>query len=424
MEEWIHFLNRPLWDHILLNWQLALAVPILLLLRFIPSLPRKFFLLTYSFFFIVIFTSVFYTGLFLGVSLALYYFLFWLQHQPFKKAASYALAALLVLFFFLCLDWEALRSPWTGPAVHAFGISYSLFRLLALVLDVGKGMPIPVSPLDFLNFAFFYPTFFMGPIERFQEFQKNNLSGTQSDGPRLLQGSAWQKIIFNILRIAGALLKGYFVARFLGFNWDQYFNYPQQLSYGVLWWGMYVRAFGFYLMVSACNDLSIACCALAGYKIHENYNFPYFRRNLAEFWRNWHMTLLRFLRDYVYIPMGGNRKHVYFNTLVIFLFIALWHVTSPAFLLWGLWHGVGMCFLIFWKKFWKRVEENPSEIFLKKLQRGSHRYPKITYGLSMLFTFHFVALGWLPFWGGYPQGASMILRLLSGNHFTLFEWEP
>jgi alginate O-acetyltransferase complex protein AlgI len=185
---------------------------------------------------------------------------------------------------------------------------------------------------------------------------------------------------------------------------------------------MYVRAISFYLLVSASNDIKIACAALGGFRLHENYDYPYFKRNLALFWRSWHMTLIRFLRDYIYIPLGGNRKHVYFNILVVFLSAAFWHVTGKAFLLWGLWHGLGMCIFRYWQDFWKGVEHRNRKGLLLSLQSWSRAHSRFVGIFSTLLTFHFVALGWLPFWGGHPQGASMILRIISGNRWKLFEW--
>ncbi len=417
---WLHqidqFFHTPVWDHWILDWQLAICIPLLLMARFLPRIPRSFLLLFYSFVFIGVLASVKYFFLFVAVGFAFYYFNYFIQQSPFRDKISWLLVVLMIAFFFLCLNWVKLESPWTGDKVHAFGISYSLFRWIAFTVDVGRGMKVSGNPLEFMSYAFFYPTFFQGPIDRYQDFLTNNLHQNQSLDVKT--------VAKNILRIAGGILKGWLAKNFFELDWVHYFNYPQDLSYTYLLWGMYARAIGFYLLVSACNDLSIACCRLGGFKVPENYNYPYFRRNLAEFWRNWHMSLMHILREYLYIPLGGNRKRVYFNYLLLFMFVAMWHVTSEAFVVWGLMHGLGMCVLRLWKNFWKRVEVSNSNGILKKTQTLSRAYPKITYALSMIFTFHFVALAWLPFWGGFPQGASMILRILSGNHWTMFVWEP
>ncbi len=410
------FFHTPVWGSWILDWQLAICIPLLLLAYFLPRKPRSFLLLFYSFIFIGVLASLKYFLLFVGVGLFFYYFHYFIQDKSWKSTASWIVVGLMIAAFFLFLNAPALQSPWTGAKVHAFGISYTLFRWIAFTVDVGKGMRLSGNPLEFMSYAFFYPTFFQGPIDRYQDFVSNNLSQRQP--------LTFKIVAENILRIAGGIFKAWIVKTYLELDWVHYFNYPQDLSYSYLWWGMYARAISFYLLVSACNDLSIACCRLGGFKVPENYNFPYFRRNLAEFWRNWHMSLMNILREYLYIPLGGNRRHVYFNYFVIFMFVAMWHVTSEAFVLWGLMHALGMCFLRMWKNFWKRVESFSPDHFFKKLQNLARKFPKTTFTFSMIITFHFVALTWLPFWGGHPQGLSMILRILSGNRITLFIWEP
>jgi alginate O-acetyltransferase complex protein AlgI len=301
--------------------------------------------------------------------------------------------------------------------LHGPPLRHRLFALPPAVRHPGRGQrKAPSSdPLEFFVYAFFLPPFFQGPIERLDEFRKN----LGPERPPLDRDTT----VSCLIRIACALAKGWVVARYFELDWKTYFDYPQHLSYGFLVWGMYARAIGFYLFVSAANDLTIGCCTLAGYPLHENFDYPYFRRNLALFWRTWHMTLVRFLRDYVYLPLGGNRRRVYLNYLIVFLAIAMWHVVSPAFLLWGLWHGLGMCVLRLWQKYWSRIETREGGT-LRSLQLWSRAHPSLTGLVSGLVTFHYVALGWLPFWGGHPQGLSMILRILSGNNWKLFEWIP
>jgi D-alanyl-lipoteichoic acid acyltransferase DltB (MBOAT superfamily) len=104
------------------------------------------------------------------------------------------------------------------------------------------------------------------------------------------------------------------------------------------------------------------------------------------------------------------------------MMIAMWHVTSVAFVIWGLWHGLGMCILKLWLEFWGKVETKNTAGLARSLQLWSRGHPRTASLASTVFTFHYVALGWLPFWGGHPQGLSMILRILSGNHWKLFVW--
>src|SRR5579885_2733083 len=344
----------PLFDHVLLTKGLVFFAVFLLAVRFLPDFARNLTLVLTSLALIEIATSPFYTFGFVAISGLLYYGLFWLQWSGRRKIYGYAIALGLIALYFLCLDLPQLRSPWTGQMVHKFGIAYSLYRLLSVTLEVANGRQLPSDPLEFFVYAFFVPTFFQGPIERLHDFRTNLTSETR---PLL----TWDETGSNLIRILCAMAKGWAATRFFELDWTTYFDYPQHLSYAFLVWGMYARAIGFYLFVSAANDLTIGMSALAGYRIHENYDYPYFKRNLALFWRSWHMTLTRFARDYIYIPLGGNRRHVSLNYLIVFLAIAMWHVTSPAFLIWGLWHGLGMCVLRLWQNFWKRVEAKSAD---------------------------------------------------------------
>lgn len=408
------FLTSPVFGDLLLTKSLVFFTILLLALRWLPDFARNLTIVLASVALIETLTSPFYAFGFVAVTGVLYYALFWLQWSQRKKVWSCVIALGLVVLYFLLMDLPAFRSPWTGQMVHRFGIAYSLFRLLMVTLDVGNGKPLPSDPLEFFVYAFFAPTFFQGPVERLDEFRLNLSLATRTPLSLHETGS-------DLIRIASGLAKGWVVLHFFELDWKSYFDFPQRYSYGFLVWGMYARAIGFYLFVSAANDLTIACSALAGYRLSENYDYPYFQRNLREFWRRWHMTVIRFLRDYVYLPLGGNRRRAYLNLLIVFLAIAMWHVTSKAFLLWGLWHAAGMCLLGLWQSFWSKVEGREGGS-LKSLQSWSRAHPRLIRILSTLLTFHYVALGWLPFWGGHPQGLGMILRILSGNHWKLFEW--
>lgn len=407
------FLFSPLFDHVIPPKWLVLVVLLLLVIRYLPDFARNLTLLLTSLALIEIGSSLFYTFCFVALTGGLYYLFFWIQWSPQKKTYSHVISLLIVVLYFALLNWDSLWSPLTGTIVHRCGVSYSLFRLLSVTLDVGRGRPLPSDPLHFFVFCFFPPTFYQGPIERLDEFREN-LAGR----PKL----TWTETGSNLIRIAGGFVKGWVVFKFLELDWKPYFDFPQQYSYGYLLGGMYVRSIGWYLFASAANDFTIGLCALVGYRISENYNYPYFKRNLAEFWRSFHMTLVRFMRDYVYIPLGGNRRHVYRNILMTFMAIALWHVTSPAFVIWGLWHGLGMCVLRLWQNFWKRVETQKVPDTFCRLQQWGRRHPATIHILSTIVTFHYVSLGWLPFFGGHPQGLSMILRIITGNQWRLFEW--
>ncbi len=395
------------------DWNLALFIVITLLLKPLSLTARKWGLLTLSLFWLFLKVPGFYIAVFFAAATVIYFICYALQFSPNKKRWSLTFATLLCALYFTLLNLSPSLHPVLGNGVHQLGIAYSLFRILALVLDVGRGLTIEANPLHFWMLQFFSPTFFHGPIERYQEFKQKIELPLPVDKKVVEQ---------NLLRLGGAFFKMYLVQNTMMLPWQEYWDTPQHFSYLQLVWAFYARAFSFYLMVSAANDMAIACCRMIGIKLNENYHYPYFRRNLAEFWANWHMSVTRFLRDYLYIPLGGNRHHLYRNTLIVLLVIGLWHDTTWAFLIWGLWHGLGLIVFRKWKKFWERVEKNEKTNLLSTIQKTARNYPKLSSGISILLTFHYVAASWLILWGGHPQGLNFIVRLISVNHWKLFLW--
>ncbi len=395
------FLAAPFVSNVPLSRGLAGFVLFLLLIRLLPEFARKLTLLLTSVALIELATSPFYTFLFVAYSGILYYALFWLQWSPRKTLYCRLLALLTIALFFLLKDAPFLRTPWTGPAVHAFGIAYALFRLLSVISSVGRGLPLPTDPLDYFVYQFFFPTFFQGPVEKLDEF-KENLKDPEALDLRDM-GS-------QLIRIACGSLKSWVAARFFTLDWEIYFNPPDTFSYGFLLWGFYAQAIGFYLFVSAANDFTIAGCAIAGYRLHENYDYPYFKRNLTGFWRSWHMTVARFFREEVYVPLGGSRRHLAISLLAVFLSVALWYEASPACVLWGLWHAVGLYLQKRWSVFWQRSPRVDVGI-LRRMREFTRTWPRSVALFSTLFTFHYVAVGWLFIAGGYPQGLRLVLRI-------------
>jgi len=402
----VAFLKTPVYTDSPLTWGLTLFVLVLLISRLFQGSNRALFLFGASLLLIELATDPFYLFLFVSLGGLLYLGLGAVRNHPWKKHFCTGLTVGLVLLYFGLMHSKGV---FIGPQVHDFGIAYTLIRWLSVILEVraGKDLPDgrpPAGLPEFFCYSFFAPTFFKGPIERFDEFNK-----TLTHPEPLRIGDT----LLQILRIVAGCLKWWLAKHFFEMDWQSFFNTPQLFSYGGLWIGFYSLSVWFYLLVSAANDLTIAACGLAGFRISENYHFPYVKRNLSLFWRSWHMTLTRFCRDFIYIPLGGNRHRTYRNIVIVFLAIALWHVVSKAFVIWGLWQGIGMVLFHRWRKY---CTTRP------QLHRWAIRFPQLTYLLSLLLTLHFVAVGWLPFWGGHPQGVSLFLRLISGNHWRLFEW--
>jgi alginate O-acetyltransferase complex protein AlgI len=300
------------------------------------------------------------------------------------------------------LGWKLPR-----PSVQDLGISYLYLRVIHVTVDWVKGKLGSPRFSQFFAYIFYFPTMAGGPVERYLPFFEGTFFNFEKPWFPVLD-------LPMALRFIGGLLKIWICNTFLWLPYSQLWDHTATLPYSTLIQIYYLRAITFYLMVSGINDLILMFSKFMGIPLNENYHYPYFRRNLAHFWRNWHISLSTILRDYVYEPLGGRRWHQGLNYLLTFLFCAMWHVTSPAFVLWGLMHGFGMMGLRAWQSFWQRYAEKipgagPTLIALRDKLKG---YPHFCEGLGAIATFHYVALTWLPFWGGYPQGVVAVLRLL------------
>ena len=226
-------------------------------------------------------------------------------------------------------------SPRTLGFVIPVGISFYTFQTLSYTIDVYRGNLKPIkSLLDFAVFVAFFPQLVAGPIVRASEFL-----------PQLVSKRRFSEITW---RASSALfLFGYIKKACIADNVapivDQVFADPA--AYGVLgkWLGLSLYSVQIYCDFSGYTDMAIAMAAFFGYQLTINFNFPYLAKSITEFWRRWHISLSSWFRDYLYIPLGGNRGSAlatYRNLLIVFFLCGLWHGPSWNFVIWGLFHGV------------------------------------------------------------------------------------
>lgn len=191
---------------------------------------------------------------------------------------------------------------------------------------------------------------------------------------------------------------------------DQYFASPQSYGVASAWIGVLLYAVQIYCDFSGYTDMAIAVARLLGYTLTINFNFPYFASSISDFWRRWHISLSSWLRDYLYISLGGNRGSklfTYRNILLTMLLGGLWHGASWVFVLWGGLHGLGLIA----HRQWSRLREKAGPIFEKVPPAAYHC-------LAVALTFYFVCLCWIFFRSGDLHKASIIVRRfvqLKGN---------
>lgn len=255
------------------------------------------------------------------------------------------------------------------------GISFYTFQSLSYTIDVWRGEIRALERYrDFLFFASFFPQLVAGPIVRAKQFLPQmaaNLYPSASDRSRALR-----------LVVAG-LLKKVVVADFVAQNFvDLVFASPMQHTGAECWLAAYGYALQIYCDFSGYTDMAIGIALFLGFRLPDNFDRPYTAATLTEFWRRWHMSLSSWLRDYLYIPLGGNRKgrgRTYLNLFLTMLLGGLWHGASWKFVLWGGIHGIGLA-LEKWMGIPARVERS-------RLRRI----------LGAVVTFHVVAACWILF---------------------------
>ncbi len=216
------------------------------------------------------------------------------------------------------------------------GISFYTFQSMSYTIDVYR-REIPHEP-SWCRFSFyvaFFPQLIAGPIVRARDFLPQLGHRPQLDA------AALEMALFRIMR---GLLKKIVLADFLGYYADLAFNTPQQVSFAGAWLGVYAFTFQIYFDFSGYSDIAIGCSRLLGYHLPENFRRPYMAVSMSDFWRRWHISLSSWLRDYLYISLGGNRMKrrtgIYRNIMLTMLLGGLWHGAAINFVLWGAFHGL------------------------------------------------------------------------------------
>lgn len=252
--------------------------------------------------------------------------------------------------------------------VLPIGISFYSFQTISYLADVYRGrVKTQTNFAKFLLYISLFPQLIAGPIVRYSEIEPQLESRAASmDG-----------IFYGVLRFCVGLGKKVLLANYAGKAASLLLDTGVQNATVLgTWFGMLLFAFEIYFDFSGYSDMAIGLGRIFGFKYNENFNLPYTSKSIREFWRRWHISLGRFFRDYVYIPMGGNRRHQIFNLLVVWSLTGLWHGASLNFLLWGLYFFV----LLLLEKLLGKVLD------------------KIPNWLRVLFTFVLVTFGWTLFY--------------------------
>ena len=262
------------------------------------------------------------------------------------------------------------------------GISFYTFQALSYSIDVyQKKLPVCKDIIAFFAYISFFPQLVAGPIERAtnllpQFYKSRTFDYAQAvDGCRQMLWGFFKKIVVadNCAEAANVI-------------WGDYSN---QSGFTLLLGGFFFT-FQIYGDFSGYSDIAIGTARLFGINLMRNFNFPYFSRDIAEFWRRWHISLTTWFRDYIYIPLGGSRCvrwKVMRNTLIIFLVSGFWHGANWTFITWGAYHALLFFPLMLWGKNRKYTNSVAAGRFLPSVKEFG----------QMLFTFLLALIGWIIF---------------------------
>jgi len=239
-----------------------------------------------------------------------------------------------------------MKAQWSLPEIALpIGISFYTFQGLSYVIDVYReegrllenGERDSLVQKNFINLALYismFPQLIAGPIVRYSDI-RSSLSERTTDSNDFAEG---------VERFIVGLAKKVLLANTLGEVADQIFaGDVANLGTAVAWVGAICYTLQIFYDFSGYSDMAIGLGRIFGFRFMENFNYPYISKSITEFWRRWHISLSTWFRDYLYIPLGGNRRgNVYVNLLIVFLATGIWHGAAWGFLVWGLWHGLFM----------------------------------------------------------------------------------
>ncbi len=358
---------------------LCIPVSVVAYRFFLPQKQRGLFLLALSILFAFL-ASGLYAVYFLAGATLIYICAVLMGRLPAQAQKPILVFSLTWLICGLCFF-----KLFSGPAVSRgivfpIGISYLTFRLIHYIVESYKRGSARGNFGDFALYAFFFPTFLSGPVERFDKFHP------QAQSAKNIGISDFN---YGIWRVICGVIKKAVIADTLSILIAPIFSAPGLYNRYSVIIAVYGLAWQIYMDFSGYTDIAIGVARVFGYRVAENFNAPFFKTNIALFWRNWHISVYSWIRDYFFFPLFGWRAsgaNVYlgiFCTMIVFM---LWHQVSIWFLVLGIYHGA---LLAAWQLFQEIKKKKPliRDFF-------AHRWLEPA---SAFLTFNFVSLGFIFF---------------------------
>jgi alginate O-acetyltransferase complex protein AlgI len=309
---------------------------------------------------------------------------------------------------FLATDVIGLVNPtaatsanaWLGrwlPATPPLAISFFTFEFVHYLVEVRRGGPPLRNPIDFALFAIFFPSLAAGPIKRYREFVPNLHDAVRA--------TRREDLATGLLRVATGYAKKLLIADNLTAYIDATAPQLATISIAGRWLWLGALAVRILADFSGYSDIAIGCARLLGVRLPENFDWPYLAWNLQAFWNRWHMSLTSWIRDYVYIPLGGNRVRParrIFNAFTAMALCGLWHGAAWHYVAWGVYHGIGLAVSASYATVLGAPGRAISSVFA--------RWPVLAWAGTLLF----VCFGWLLFFYPVADALRMTRLLVAG----------
>lgn len=263
------------------------------------------------------------------------------NNQRHKKklciAGIVAVTAILICFKYLP-QLLVIGHPFMANIIMPLGISFLAFRLIHVLVESQRGTLPNFSAKDFFLYVFFFPIWLAGPIQRFDDFLNNRIVKITS-----------ADITLGVIRVVWGLSKAFFLADII---------LPELYSYGVtpatigtqidqlaifeVWRYLFVTYFILYADFSGYTDIAVGLSLMLGFRIIENFNFPFLAVNISDYWRRWHMSLAKWCQSYIYMPILARSRKPTLALYSTFLVMGVWHAASFHWVLWGIYHATGI----------------------------------------------------------------------------------
>jgi alginate O-acetyltransferase complex protein AlgI len=299
-----------------------------------------------------------------------YWALVSLHNTALASIVVISILVVIFLFFKLSMGFEFNMEE---HRIIPLGFSYYSFRMIHYAIERFKGTLPSHSFMDFTRYLFFLPTLLVGPINRFDAFLKD-YKRLRFDADNIFVGL--ERILIGYLKII--VLGNYLFSHKMGL-------YARVIEGDYPWVYEYIEMVRFganaYLQFSGYSDVAIGLALLFGYRVIENFNFPFLASNIADFWRRWHISLSSWCRDYIFDPVLAMSRNAIFAAIATMIILGGWHEISFRYIIWGLMHGLA---IIIWSAYDKKT---------KHLEIRSHFVTKRI--LSPIITIHFVLLSFI-----------------------------